>query len=173
MEGAPPGTSNRLYKNNRDGTFTDVTAKAGLTHAGWASAVTVGDYDNDGFEDIFITYYGSNILYHNNGDGTFSDVTLKAGLRQTDTRYGSGCTWVDYDRDGRLDLFVANYLNTTLEKLPKPGENADCNWKGVPVNCGPRGLPTGFVQLFHNNGDGTFTDVSRHREFPPPPVRIP
>ena len=76
-------------------------------------------------------------------------------------RYGSGCTWVDYDRDGRLDLFVANYLDTTLEKLPKPGENADCRWKGVPVNCGPRGLPTGFVQLFHNNGDGTFTDVSR------------
>jgi enediyne biosynthesis protein E4 len=161
LEGAPPGTSNRLYKNNRDETFTDVTAKAGLTHTGWASAVTVGDYDNDGFEDIFITYYGSNILYHNNGDGTFSDVTLKAGLRQTDTRYGSGCTWVDYDRDGRLDLFVANYLNATLEKLPRPGENADCNWKGVPVNCGPRGLPTGFVQLFHNNGDGTFTDVSR------------
>jgi hypothetical protein len=161
LEGAPPGASNRLYKNNRDGTFTDVTAKAGLTHVGWASGVTVGDYDNDGFEDIFITYYGSNILYHNNGDGTFSDVTLKAGLRQAETRYGSGCTWVDYDRDGRLDLFVANYLNTTLEKLPKPGENADCNWKGVPVNCGPRGLPTGFVQLFHNNGDGTFTDLSR------------
>lgn len=161
LEGAPTGTTNRLYKNNRDGTFADVTAKAGLVRTGWASAVTVGDYDNDGFEDLFITYYGHNILYHNNGNGTFSDVTRQAGLSQVPVRYGSGCTWVDYDRDGRLDLFVANYLNTTLEELPKPGENADCTWKGIPVNCGPRGLPTGFVQLFHNKGDGTFSDVSK------------
>ena len=159
LEGAP-GSTNRLYKNNRDGTFTDVTAKAGLKANGWASGVTIGDYNNDGFDDIFVTYYGHNVLYRNNGDGTFTDVTAKAGLRQAAVRYGSGCTWVDYDRDGRLDLFVATYLDTTLEKLPTPGENPDCTWKGVAVNCGPRGLPTGFVQLFRNNGDGTFSDVS-------------
>jgi hypothetical protein len=161
LEGAPPDAGNRLYKNNRDGTFTDVTVKAGLARTGWASAVTVGDYDNDGFEDLFISGYGQNVLYHNNGDGTFTDVTAKAGLLDERVRYASGCTWVDYDRDGRLDLFVAYYLDTTLEKLPRPGENPDCRWKGVPVNCGPRGLPTGFARLFHNNGDGTFTDVSK------------
>ncbi len=161
LDGAPPGTTNRLYKNNRDGTFTDVTAKAGLTRTGWASAVTIGDYDNDGFDDLFITGYGENVLYRNNGDGTFTDVTERAALRQKEPRLGSGCTWIDYDRDGRLDLLVASYVNTTLERLPQPGASADCRWKGVAVNCGPRGLAHGSVQLFHNNGDGTFTDVSR------------
>jgi len=160
LEEAPPGASNRLYRNNRDGTFIDVTEKAGLRFNGWASAVTVADYNNDGFDDIYVTCYGHDILYRNNGDGTFTDVTRTAGLWQDTVRYGAGCTWVDYDRDGHLDLFVATYLDTTLEKLPKPGANPDCNWKGVPVNCGPRGLPTGYCRLFRNNGDGTFSDAS-------------
>ena len=160
MEGAPAGATNRLYKNNRNGTFTDVTEKAGLTRTGWASGVTVGDYNNDGFDDLFITYYGQNVLYHNNGDGTFTDVTEKAGLLHDGTLWGAGCSFVDYDRNGLLDLVVSNYLQFDPTKVPKPGESSFCNWKGIPVNCGPRGLPPGNVMLFHNNGDGTFSDVS-------------
>ncbi len=106
--------SNRLYKNNRDGSFTDVTEKAGLLRKMWASAVTVGDYDNDGFEDLFITVYGQNVLYRNNGNGTFTDVTKEAGLLDSQTRWGAGCCFVDYDRDGHLDLFVSNYLDFDL-----------------------------------------------------------
>lgn len=160
LEGAPEGTTNRLYKNNRDRTFTDVTAKAGLTKNGWASAVAVGDFDNDGFDDMLVTYYGQNVLYKNNGNGTFTDVTEKAGLLHEGTRWGTGCAFIDYDRDGRLDLVIANYLQLDMNKVPKPGESTFCNWKGIPVNCGPRGLPPGNVTLYHNNGDGTFTDVS-------------
>ncbi|HYI96648.1 MAG TPA: CRTAC1 family protein [Bryobacteraceae bacterium] len=156
----PPEATNRLYRNNRNGTFTDVTEKAGLTRTGWASSVTIGDYNNDGYEDLFITYWGQNVLYRNNGDGTFSDVTGQAKLLQTGTNWGSGCTWVDYNRDGLLDLFVANYLELDLSRLAKPGEKSNCNWKGVPVNCGPRGLPPSRHRLYRNNGDGTFTDVS-------------
>lgn len=153
--------SNRLYKNNRDGSFTDVTEKAGLLRQGWASGVTIGDYNNDGFEDIFITYYGQNVLYRNNGDGTFTDVTKEAGLLYDGaTRWGSGCTFVDYNRDGLLDLFVANYVDLHLDRVPKPGSNPFCNYKGVAVNCGPRGLPRPRNYLYRNNGDGTFRDVS-------------
>ncbi len=161
MEHPPADATNRLYKNNRDGTFTDVTAKAGLVRSGWSSGVTIADYNNDGFEDIFITCYGQNVLYRNNGDGTFTDVTKPAGLLYTGpTRWGSGCTFVDYDRDGHLDLFVANYVDLNHGKLPRPGENPFCNFKGVPVNCGPRGLAMGNTILYRNQGDGTFVDVS-------------
>jgi hypothetical protein len=160
VAGTPTGASNRLYKNNRDGTFTDVTEKAGLQGSGWASGVCVGDYNNDGFEDLFCTYFGQNKLYRNNGDGTFTDVTKQAGLWNDSVRWGAGCTFLDYNRDGHLDLFVSNYLRFDFAHIPKPGANSNCNWKGVPVECGPRGRPTGYHSLYRNNGDGTFTDVS-------------
>ncbi|MFN7946081.1 MAG: CRTAC1 family protein [Blastocatellia bacterium] len=162
LEGFPKGQepTNRLYRNNRNGTFTDVTAKAGLTRTGWASGLCIGDYDNDGFDDLFITYWGQNVLYRNNGNGTFTDMTKQAKLDFTGIRWGSGCTFIDYDRDGRLDLFVSNYLTFDLKTAPEPGKGANCLWKGIPVNCGPKGLPYARNWLYHNNGDGTFTDVS-------------
>ena len=161
LEGAPTGASNRLYKNNRDGTFTDVTEKAGLHAVGWANGVCIGDYNNDGFDDIFCTYFGQNILYRNNGDGTFTDVTKAAGLLNDQPRWGAGCSFIDYNRDGLLDLFVSNYIRFSFEHAPVPGENSNCNFRGVSVECGPRGLPTGRHSLYRNNGDGTFTDVSQ------------
>lgn len=156
----PPGASNRLYKNNRDGTFVDVTEKAGLLYSGYANGVTVGDYNNDGFEDVFITCWGRNVLYRNNGDGTFTDVTREAGLWNAGARFGTGCTFLDYDRDGRLDLFVSNYLVFDIRSVPRAGDTGSCDYGGVPVACGPRGLPYGKHSLFRNNGDGTFTDVT-------------
>ncbi len=162
LEDVPPGATNRLYKNNRNGTFTDVTEKAGLLSSGWASGVCVGDYNNDGFEDLFVTFYGQNRLYRNNGDGTFTDVTAKAGLLQPGTPFGTGCTFVDYNRDGLLDLFVSNYVDIDLATAPKPSlAMPNCNYEGVPVACGPARTRTARHYLYRNNGDGTFTDVSK------------
>jgi enediyne biosynthesis protein E4 len=157
-----PGKSptSQLFKNNRDGTFTNVTEKSGLARTGWQTGVCVGDYDNDGWDDLFCCFWGHNILFHNNGDGTFSDVTHKAGLYNEPVRWGAGCTFLDYDRDGSLDLFVCNYVKFDLEQAAASSGAASCQWKGIPVMCGPRGLIGDTNLLYHNNGDGTFTDVS-------------
>ena len=162
VEGFPAGQepTNRLYRNNRDGTFTDVTSAAGLVHSGWAQGVCIGDYDNDGFEDLFVTTWGKNLLFHNNGDGTFTDVSERAGISGSRTRWSTGCAFLDYDRDGHLDLFVANYVDIgDLKSWPLP-ESGPCTYKGVSVACGPPGLTGGRNILYHNNGNGTFTDVS-------------
>jgi len=161
LEGFPAGSEpiSHLFKNNRDGTFTDVTLKAGLIRTGWGQGVCVGDYDNDGWDDLFVTYFGKNVLYHNNGDGTFADVSEKAGVAGNGKRWSTGCAFVDYDRDGKLDLFVANYIDMDLATAPVP-ESGPCLYKGVLVACGPPGMNTGKNILYHNNGDGTFTDVS-------------
>jgi hypothetical protein len=148
-----------LFKNNRDGTFTDITAKSGMTRSGWGQACCVGDFDNDGLNDLFVTYYGQNILYKNHGDGTFTDVTVKAGLAQDKLRWNSGCAFVDYDRDGNLDLFVANYIDFDIKTAPVP-EAAGCSYKGIQVACGPPGLDGGKNILYRNNGDGTFQNVT-------------
>lgn len=161
--GAPapgqPKPTSLLYRNNHDGTFTDVSVRAGVARSGWGQSVAVADYDNNGFPDLFVTYYGTNVLYRNRGDGTFEDVTTAAGLAGP-ARWGSGASFFDYDRDGHVDLFVANYLTLDLAKTPVPGQDSTCRWLNQPVFCGPRGLPFATNLLYHNNGDGTFTDVS-------------
>jgi hypothetical protein len=161
LEGFPASQAptNRLYRNNHDGTFTDVTAKVGLTATGWGQGVCVGDYDNDGWEDLYITYYGKNRLYHNE-NGVFTEVADKAGVAGSGKAWGTGCAFVDYDRDGHLDLVVANYVDFDLATAPSPGERPTCIWKGVPVMCGPRGLAGAKNILYHNRGDGTFEDVT-------------
>ena len=161
LEGFPAGSepTSHLFRNNRDGTFTDVSLKAGVAHSGWGQGCCVGDYDNDGWDDLFVTYFGKNVLYHNNGDGTFTDVSHKAGVAGNGKRWNTGCAFVDYDRDGKLDLFVANYIDMDLGTAPVP-ESGPCLYKSVMVACGPPGLQGGKNILYHNNGDGTFTDVS-------------
>jgi hypothetical protein len=161
IEGFPAGSepTSHLFRNNRDGTFTDVTLKAGVAHSGWGQGCCVGDYDNDGWDDLFVTYFGKNVLYHNNGDGTFTDVSQKAGVAGNGKRWNTGCAFVDYDRDGKLDLFVANYIDMDLATAPVP-ESGPCLYKSVMVACGPPGLQGGKNILYHNNGDSTFSDVS-------------
>src|SRR3979411_1678259 len=152
-------TRSALYHNNGDGTFTDVTDKAGVADIGWGMGVAVGDYNNDGFDDLYVTCLGANHLFKNNGNGTFTDVTTKAGVG--DPRWSTGAAFVDYDNDGKLDLFVSNYVDFDLNHLPEFGQGRTCQFKGVPVQCGPRGLKGAGDTLYHNNGDGTFTDVSK------------
>jgi enediyne biosynthesis protein E4 len=149
----------RLYHNNHDGTFTDVSAKSGLKFCGWGYGVAVGDYDNDGWEDVYITGFHGSALYHNNHDGTFTDVTAKAGVANAQG-WGTSAAFGDYDNDGNLDLYVANYVDLDIDHLPKFGDGPFCQYRGIPVNCGPRGLKGGRDRLYHNNGDGTFTDVT-------------
>ena len=148
-----------LYHNNHDGTFTDVTDKAGVASPCFANGGAVADYDNDGWPDMYITCLGGNVLYHNNGDGTFTDVTAKAGV--ADGRYSTGAAFGDYDGDGNLDLMVTNYVDFKLNDLPQFGSSATCMYRGIAVQCGPRGLRGAGDSLFHNNGDGTFTNVAK------------
>ncbi len=161
LEGFPSdqAPTNHLYHNNHDGTFTDVTVKAGLVATGWGQGVCVGDYDNDGWLDLYVTYYGKNRLYHND-HGVFTEVAEKAGVAGSGKAWGTGCAFVDYNRDGRLDLMVANYVDFNPSTTPTPGEGSSCVWKGVPVMCGPRGLPGAKNILYENRGNGTFVDVT-------------
>jgi len=158
---ASSAPTNHLFHNNRDGSFTDVTVRASVASSGWGQGVCVGDFDNDGFDDLFVTYYGRrNILYRNNGDGTFTDVTAEAGLGGPSQNWSTGCAFVDYDRDGRLDLFVSSYIDFNSAKAVLPGSGPNCLSRGVAVFCGPRGLPAARSHLYRNQGKGKFADVS-------------
>jgi hypothetical protein len=159
-KGAGATSTSHLYHNLGNLHFEDVTAKAGLAKVGWGQGVCAADYDNDGHTDLFVTYYGQSVLYHNEGNGTFKDVTEAAGLKSNAVRWDTGCSFFDYDLDGKLDLVVTGYVDFDRTKIPAPGSGGYCQWKGMPVMCGPRGLPAGHNFLFHNDGQGKFADVS-------------
>jgi hypothetical protein len=159
--------TSRLYKNNRDGTFTDVTLNSGLARTGWGQGCCIGDYDNDGIDDLLVTYWGDCVLYKNQGKGKFTDVSEQSGLTKTTrrtagglNRWNTGCAFLDYDKDGWLDLFIANYIDFDLKTVAVP-ESGKCLYKGLKVACGPPGLDGGKNILLRNNGDGTFSDVSQ------------
>jgi hypothetical protein len=162
LEGFPRGKTptNHLYHNNHDGTFTDVTETAGLAAGGWGQGVCVGDYDNDGWEDLYVTYYGKNRLYHND-HGKFREVSEAAGVAGSGKAWGTGCAFIDYNRDGKLDLMVANYVDFNPATAQKPGSGSNCMWKGAPVMCGPRGLVGAENILYENLGSGKFRDVTK------------
>jgi hypothetical protein len=153
-------STSHLYHNLGNMHFEDVTEKTGLGKIGWGQGVCAADYDNDGNTDLFVTYYGHSVLYHNEGNGTFKDVTEAAGLKSNSVRWDTGCSFFDYDLDGKLDLVVTGYVEFDRSKIPEPGSGGYCLWKGMPVMCGPRGLPPGRNFLFHNDGQGKFRDVS-------------
>ena len=156
----PRGPSpSALFRNRGDGTFVDVAAKAGVAHPGWGMGVAVADVDNDGWLDLYVTCFGSNRLYLNRGDGTFRDGTGEAKVG--DPGCGQGAAFGDYDNDGDVDLYIANYVEFDLNKLPEFGKGHFCHYRGIPVQCGPRGLPGGQDVLYRNEGDGTFVDVTR------------
>ena len=156
-----PAPTSHLFHNNHDGTFTDVTAGSDLEGTAWGQGACVGDYDNDGLDDLYVTGYGKNRLFHNLGHGKFKEVGEQSGTAGTGQEWGTGCAFVDYDRDGKLDLMVANYVHFDLKTTPAPGAEAGCMWKGAPVMCGPRGLPYTTNILYHNLGNGSFEDVSK------------
>jgi hypothetical protein len=155
-----PKPTHFLYHNLGGLKFEDVTEKAGLTHTGWGQGVCVGDIDNDGYADLFITQWGQNVLYHNLGHGVFRDETKARGLIQPQPRWSTGCAFFDFNRDGYQDLVVVHYVDFDLKQTPRPGDKPQCQWKGMPVICGPRGLPAETISLYQNDGRGNFTDVS-------------
>lgn len=159
-DGRGKASTGHLYHNLGNLRFEDVTEKAGLSKVGWAQGGCAADYDNDGYSDLFVSYYGQSVLYHNQGNGTFKDVTGAAGLKSNAIRWDTGCSFLDYDLDGKLDLVVTGYVEFDRNKIPAPGASGYCMWKGIPVMCGPRGLPPGRNFLFHNDGNGRFSDVS-------------
>jgi len=161
LKPGPAPLTPHLYHNLGGLRFEDVTEKAGIGHTGWGQGVCAGDADNDGHVDLFLGQWGHNVFLHNMGNGTFRDETKERGLDHPGSRWSTGCAFIDYDRDGWLDLVVANYIDFNAQETPRPRDRSGCNWKGIPVPCGPRGLKGETMTLYHNDGHGHFTDVTK------------